>query len=344
MMRTLLAVLLAAATFSVGGCGGSQPDSSQRALAPGVAAPAIDGQAVLEHTKVLASDEFEGRKPGTKGEELTVSYIVEEFKKAGVEPGNPDGTFLQNVPLVGIQADPNTSLVFRKGGKQQRLRFRDDVVAWTKRVTESVSLDRSDLVFVGYGVQAPEFQWDDYKGVDLKGKTMVVLINDPPVPDTSNASGLDPKVFGGKAMTYYGRWSYKYEMGEKMGAAGVLIVHETEPAAYPFAVVQGRVAEQFDLVAPDKNMRRPAVEGWITLDRAKDLFALGGQDFEAMKKAAVSREFKPVPLGVTASMTIRNTIRTIDSRNVAGKVTGSDPALKDEYVIYTSHWDHFGIG
>ena len=343
-MRTLFAMFLA--VICAAGCNSNSESARPEPGAPAaaVAAPAIDGQAVLEHTKILASDEYEGRKPGTKGEELTVAYISGEFGKAGVEPGNPDGTYFQNVPLVGITADPNTSLVFRRGGKQQRLRFRDDVVARTKRVADRVSLDRSDLVFVGYGVQAPEFQWDDYKGVDLKGKTMVVLINDPPVPDPSNPSALDPKVFGGKAMTYYGRWSYKYEMGEKMGAAGVLIVHETEPASYPFAVVQGWTAEQFDLVAPDKNMSRPAVEGWITLDRAKELFALAGQDFEAMKKAALSRDFQPAPLGVTASITLRNTIRTIDSHNVVGKVAGSDPALRDEYVIYTSHWDHFGIG
>ncbi|HSK08126.1 MAG TPA: M28 family metallopeptidase [Vicinamibacterales bacterium] len=345
-MRSLLATALVLASLGMAACGTGEPESAAAAggAAQTVQPPAIDGQAVLEHTKILASDEFEGRKPGTKGEDLTVAYIAEEFKKAGVEPGNPDGSYFQKVPLVGIKADPNTSLVFRKNGRQQRLRFRDDVVAWTKRVTDTVSIDRSEVVFVGYGVQAPEFDWDDFKGADVKGKTMVVLINDPPVPDPANPSALDPNVFGGKAMTYYGRWSYKYEMGEKLGAAGVIIVHETEPAAYPFAVVQGRVAEQFDLVAPDKNMSRPAIEGWITLDRAKELFALAGQDFEAMKRAAVTREFKPVPLGVTASMTIRNTIRTIDSRNVVGKVTGSDAALKDEYVIYTSHWDHFGVG
>ena len=347
-MRAFSGMLLVCFALCLAGCGNGDreparggPDS---AAAAAVKPPAIDGQAVLAHTKVLASDEYEGRKPGTKGEELTLAYITEQFQKAGVEPGHPSGGYLQKVPMVGIKADPNTSLVFKKGARQQHLRFRDDVVAWTKHVAERVSLQDSDLVFVGYGVQAPEFQWDDYKGVDLKGKTMVVLINDPPVPDPTNPSALDPKVFGGKAMTYYGRWTYKYEMGQKMGAAGVLIVHETEPAAYPFAVVQGRVAEQFDLVAPDKNMSRPAIEGWITLDRAKALFTLAGHDFDALKKAAATREFTPVPFGVTASMTLRNTIRPVDSHNVVGKVTGSDPALEDEYVIYTSHWDHFGIG
>jgi Zn-dependent M28 family amino/carboxypeptidase len=199
-------------------------------------------------------------------------------------------------------------------------------------------------VFVGYGVQAPEFNWDDYKGVDLAGKTMVVLVGDPPVPNAANPTELDPKMFGGKAMTYHGRWTYKYEMGQKMKAAAVLIVHETGPAGYPFAVVQGKTAEQFSLVAPDKNMSRAAVEGWISLDQAKKLFALSGKDFDAAKKDALGVGFKPVTLGATASVTLRNTIRTIDSHNVVGKIDGSDPALKNEYVIYTAHWDHFGIG
>ncbi len=218
------------------------------------------------------------------------------------------------------------------------------MVAWTKHVADSASLDNSELVFVGYGVVAPEFNWDDYKGVDVKGKTLVMLVNDPPVPDPANADALDPKTFGGKAMTYYGRWTYKYEIGAEKGAAGVLLIHETGPAGYPFDVVQSKVAEQFDLVTPDKNMGRVAIEGWITLDQGKKLLQMAGQDFDALKKQAATREFKPVPLGVTASMTLHNTLRTIDSRNVVAKLEGSDPKLKDEYVIYTAHWDHLGIG
>jgi Zn-dependent M28 family amino/carboxypeptidase len=173
---------------------------------------------------------------------------------------------------------------------------------------------------------------------------MVVLINDPPVPDPSDPGRLDPQTFGGRAMTYYGRWTYKYEMGAERTAAAVLIVHETGPAAYPFSVVQSKVTEQFDLVAADNNMSRSAVEGWITLDQAKKLFALAGQDFDALKERAATRAFTPVPMGVTASMTLNSTIRMVDSRNVLGKIQGSDPALKDEYVIFTSHWDHYGIG
>lgn len=312
--------------------------------APASGPPAFTAAAVMEHVKVLASDAFEGRAPGTKGEDLTVAYITDQFGKVGLKPGNTDGTYVQNVPMVGITADPDTSLVFRKGAATQTLAFRDDVVAWTKRVRETVRLDASEVVFVGYGVQAPEYQWDDYKGADLAGKTLIMLINDPPVPDPGDPARLDPAIFGGRAMTYYGRWTYKYEMGADKKAAAVLIVHETETAAYPFSVVQGKVTEQFDLVTADDNMGRAAIEGWITLDQAKKLFALAGQDFNALKARAATRAFVPVPMGVTGSMTLKNRIRKIDSRNVVGLLPGSDPGVKNEFVIFTSHWDHFGIG
>ncbi len=311
---------------------------------PRTAAPTIDSAAILQHVKVLASDTYEGRAPGTHGEDLAVTYVADEFKKIGLKPGNTDGTYFQKVPLVGITADPTATLTFAKGSATQVLRFRDDVVAWTKRVADQVSIDKSDIVFAGYGVEAPEFNWNDFKGTDLTGKTIVVLVGDPPVPDPADPAKLDPNTFGGRAMTYYGRWSYKFEEGARRKAAAVLIVHETEPASYPFSVVQGRVSEQFDLVAADKNMSRLAIEGWITSDQARKLFAMAGQDFDTLKKQAATRAFEPVPFGVTASMTLRNTIRTIDSRNVAGLLEGSDPVLKNEYVIYTSHWDHFGIG
>jgi Zn-dependent M28 family amino/carboxypeptidase len=305
--------------------------------------PSIDIAAVLAHTKALASDEFEGRAPGTAGEDRTVGFLVDQFKKAGLKPGNTDGTYIQKVPLVGITPSP-APLVFKKDAATQTLKWKDDVVAWTKHVAPSASIADSELVFVGYGVVAPEFNWDDYKGMDVKGKTLVMLVNDPPVPDPSNPSALDPKTFGGKAMTYYGRWTYKYEIGAQKGAAGVLIVHETEPAGYPFNVVQGKTGEQFDLVTPDKNMGRAAVEGWITLDQAKALMTMGGQDFDALKAQAATREFTPVPLGVTASMTIHNKLRTINSKNVIAKLDGGDPAVADEYVVYSAHWDHFGKG
>ena len=305
--------------------------------------PDPDVDAVLVHTKTLSSDQFQGRGPGTQGEELTVAYLLDQFKKLGLKPGNPDGTYIQKVPLVGITPAP-APLVFRKGNEEQRLAWRDDVVAWTKHVAASASIENSELVFVGYGVVAPEYDWDDYKGVDVKGKTLVMLVNDPPVPDPSNPGELDPKVFGGRAMTYYGRWTYKYEIAMQKGAAGALIVHETEPAGYPFSVVQSKVAEQFDLVTPDKNLSRAAVEGWITFEKARDLIRLSGRDFAVLKAQAATRDFQPVPLGVRASMTIRNTLRTIDSKNVVARFDGRDASLKNEYVVYSAHWDHLGIG
>ena len=335
----VILALVAAACSSEPKTGAPAPPTAQH-LSIGQLPP-IDIEAMLAHTKILSSDEYEGRAPGTKGEERAVTYIADQFKNVGLKPGNSDGTYFQKVPLVGITAKP-APLVFSKGGQRQTLKWKDDVVAWTKHVAPSASISNSEVVFVGYGVVAPEFNWDDYKDVDVKGKTLLMLVNDPPVTEASNPEELDAKTFGGKAMTYYGRWTYKYEIGAQKGAAAVLIVHETGPAGYGFNVVQGRTGEQFDLVTPDKNIGRAAIEGWITLDQAQALLKSAGQDFDALKKQAATREFKPVPLGITASMKIDNTLRTIDSRNVIGRLDGIDAKLKDEFVVYTAHWDHFG--
>lgn len=324
-----LSVILLAATSAC------QPKSDAGPV-PAEAIAAIDTATLMQHIRVLANDSLMGRQPGSAGEDKSVAYIESQFRSIGLKPGNTDGTYIQKVPMVGITVKGTPTLTFAKGGTKKALKWRDDYVAWTKHVAPSVSLDRSELVFVGYGTEAPEFKWDDFKGMDVAGKTLVMLVNDPPLADTTQ--------FGGKRMTYYGRWTYKYDQGMRHKAAGVLLVHETERAGYPFAVVQGRTAEQFDLVTPDKNMGRSAVEGWITLDQAKALFAMSGQDFDSLKARAATPAFKPVPLGVTATLKLDNALRTIDSRNVLAKIEGSDPALKDEYVIYTSHWDHFGIG
>jgi Zn-dependent M28 family amino/carboxypeptidase len=324
------------------GCGGSK---DQEGAAPAVnALPTVDQQAVLQHIRTLASDEFEGRRPGTKGEDLTVKYLQDQFTKLGLKPGNPDGTYTQKVPLVGITGKETRALTITRGAQKETFTWRDEVVAWSKRVTDSAAIDASDIVFAGYGVEAPEFNWNDFKDMDVAGKTIIVLVNDPQIPDPADPSMLDPKTFGGKAMTYYGRWTYKYEEGARKGAAAVLIVHEEGPAGYPFAVVQGNLGEKFDLVTPDKNMGRSAIEGWITLDTAKKILKMAGQDFDTLKRQAATREFKPVPLGLKASLAIQNTMRTIDSQNVVARLEGSDPRMKDEYVIYAAHWDHFGIG
>lgn len=306
------------------------------AVVPPEALAVIDTATLMRHIRVLANDSLLGRQPGSVGEDKTVAYIESQFKAMGLAPGNTDGTYVQKVPLVGITVSNAPSMTFAKGATTKSLKWRDDFVAWTKHVAPSAALNKSELVFVGYGTEAPEFNWDDYKGVDVAGKTIVMLVNDPPLADTSQ--------FGGKRMTYYGRWTYKYEQAMKHKAAGALIIHETEGAGYPFAVVQGRASEQFDLVTPDKNMSRAEVEGWITLDQAKALFTMAGQNFDTLKARAATREFKPVPLGVTASLNIQNKLRTVDSRNMVAKVEGSDPVLKDEYVVYSAHWDHFGVG
>jgi Zn-dependent M28 family amino/carboxypeptidase/uncharacterized protein (DUF1684 family) len=272
-----------------------------------------------------------------------VNYLVDQFQKLGLKPGNTDGTYIQKVPLVGITPAPADMLLDRNG-VTKRLHWKDDFVAWTKHVSDAASLDRSELVFVGYGIVAPEYGWDDYKGLDVRGKTIVMLVGDPPVANPARPSDLDPKMFGGKAMTYYGRWTYKFEMAADKGAAGALIIHETESAGYPFDVVQSSWdGEQFDLMTPDRNMRRAAIEGWLTLDSARDLLKSAGHDFDALKKQAATRAFTPVPLDVRASMTIRNTLRSIDSKNVVASLEGSDPGVKDECVVYTAHWDHLGI-
>jgi Zn-dependent M28 family amino/carboxypeptidase len=326
-------------------CTGTDSDrGGARPELPEAAAAAIAGDQVLADIRTLASDSFLGRAPGTLGEDRTVAFLEQQFRAIGLEPGNPDGTFVQKVPLVGITPDPATALVVAKGGEKRTLKFKDDVVAWTKHVADSASISGSEMVFVGYGVEAPEFEWDDFKGLDAAGKTLVMLVNDPPIPDPKNPGALDSTAFGGKAMTYYGRWTYKYEQGQRHQAGAVLVIHETGPAGYPFVVVQGKTGEQFDLVTPDKNLTRSPIEGWITLDQAKALFQMAGQDFDQVKARAATRGFTPVPLGLEASMTIKNRLRTIDSKNVVAKLPGSDPTGKDEYVVYTAHWDHFGIG
>jgi len=306
--------------------------------------PSIDAATLLADTRTLASDEFGGRAPGSPGEELTVNYLVEQFKTAGAEPGNPDGTWVQKVPLVSLTATGISPLVVKKAGRTQSFKAHDQVVAFSQHVADAINLKDSEIVFVGYGVQAPEYQWDDLKGMDVKGKTLLVLVNDPPVPDPADPKALDPKTFGGKAMTYYGRWTYKYEKAAELGAAAVLIVHETAPAGYPFNVVQGFGGERFDLVTPDKNMDRAAIQGWLSLDAATALLKAAGHDYQALKAQARTREFTPVSLGMTASMSFTQKMRNVDSRNVVAKITGADPVLKNEFVVYTGHWDHFGTG
>jgi Zn-dependent M28 family amino/carboxypeptidase len=306
---------------------------SARLISPG---------ALLDAIRTLSSDEFEGRAPGSRGEDRTVPYIEKRFQGLGLEPGNPDGSYLQQVDLVGVTPDPRMRLALSPAAPHGRshaaieARFSEQFVAWTKRFVRSSSVD-AEMVFAGYGVQAPEFDWDDFKGVDVRGKLLVVLINDPPV--------ADDRVFGGKAMTYYGRWTYKFEKATELGAAGCLIVHDADAAGYGWDVVTASFgAEQFDLANPDGNRGRLAVEGWITGELTADLFRRAGLDLAQLRAEAATRDFRPVALGMRGHLRIDNRLRAVHSRNVVAKRTGSDLRLRDEYVVYTAHWDHFGIG
>ena len=307
-------------------------------LKPGLDAITPDG--MLAHIKTLASDEFEGRAPGSKGEELSINYIADQFKSIGLKPGNPDGSYFQEVPLAGIISEPH--MTFAVAGKPpMELRFADDFVASSARLQTEIKIDNSDVVFVGYGVVAPEYGWDDFKDVDVHGKTILMLIGDPPVPDPKDPAKLDDKMFKGRAMTYYGRWTYKYEIAAQRGAAAAVIIHETEPAAYPWQVVKTSWSkENFELDNPDKNAGAVQARSWITLDMAKKILADAGQDYDAMKKAAVTRQFRPVALNAKCKIDIKQTLRSFKSRNVIARLEGSDKP--NEYVLYTAHWDHLG--
>jgi len=298
-------------------------------------ADTITAADLLRHTRVLASDEFEGRAPASPGEERTVRYLIEQFQQSGLQPGMTDGSWTQDVPIVGVTSQVEATL----GGTP--LTFPQDFVGWAPPLDPLVEVRDSPLLFVGYGVTAPEYGWDDFKGVDVRGKTLVILVNDPPVPDPQNPAQLDPKLFGGLAMTYYGRWTYKFEEAGRRGAAGAIIIHETKPAAYPwFVVVNSWGRERFDLEGDSSPKVKMA--GWLSLERAQQLFVANGTTYEAMKAAALKRDFQPVPLQEQATFTARNTARAVKSKNVLAKVTGRDRRLRDEWVVLTAHWDHLG--
>ncbi len=310
-------------------------------LTPEAAEKVITSENLLAHIKVLSSDEFEGRAPSTKGEELTVKYLVDQFKLFGLKPGNPDGSYLQDVPLFGIQSTPTSHVV--ANGQRIDLEPKKDIAAWTIRPVPEINVHDSEVVFVGYGVVAPEYGWDDYKGVDVRGKTIVMLVNDPAVPDPKNPTQLDPSMFKGKSMTYYGRWTYKYEIASEKGAAAAVIIHETGPAGYPFEVVVGsNTRENFDIQTPDRNAHRVAVQSWIPYPTAEKIFSAAGQDLAELKKLAVRRDFHPVALNARWSFDLKNQFREVKSKNVIAKLEGSDAKLRDQFVVFTAHWDHLG--
>ena len=302
--------------------------------------PEITAADLSARDKAIADDAFQGRGPGTVAGEAASQWLADEMKRIGLAPGN-HGSYFQPVPAVNITLDASKSkLSFTTPLGALTPKFPDDAVYWTARFKSSdVQVKDAPLVFVGYGVVAPEYNWNDYAGVDVKGKTVVILINDPGNEDANP----DPKFFKGKAMTYYGRWTYKYEEAARQGAAAAIIVHETVPAAYGWEVVRNsNSGAKSWLDVPNKNMNRAAIEGWVTLDTAKELFKRAGLDFVALKASANKPGFKAVPLtGDSLSADAHSTVTHIHTRNVVGVVRGSKHP--DQYVLYTAHWDHLGV-
>jgi Zn-dependent M28 family amino/carboxypeptidase len=301
---------------------------------------AIRAEDLMRDVTALSSDEFEGRGPGTVGEERTLAYLQSQFELAGAQPGNPAGGWLQEVPLVGFTAKAHMQL--RVGEAHTLLSFPEDFVAVTRHPQAKVSVGDSEMVFVGYGVVSPEHGWDDYKEVDVRGKTVVMLVNDPPVPDPTDPQRLDPQTFRGAAMTYFGRWTYKYEMASERGAAAAVLIHETGPAGYPWEVVVGSWGrENFDIRRSDANAGRVPVEAWLSEDAARRLMKSSGRDFDQLKAAAVQRDFQPVVLGARAAFEIDVELRQVTSHNVAAVIPGRG-SRADEWIVYTAHWDHLG--
>jgi Zn-dependent M28 family amino/carboxypeptidase len=320
-----IAMLIAAACAPV-----EQVDEqAQAALAT------ITADDLVKYIQVLADDEFEGRFPGTAGEEKTLEYLRAEAEGIGLQPGVSDGWF-QEVQLVSITADPSMTLSFSGPDVTNQYAYGSEFMAWTTRVVEEVDVEDSELIFVGYGTVAPEYGWKDYEGIDVSGKTVVMLVNDP------GFATKDPALFNGNSMTYYGRWTYKYEEAARQGAAAALIIHDTEPAAYGWATVEGSWSgPQVQMVTEDNNMGRVKVEGWLQLEVAQEVFAMAGLDLNELTQQATQRDFAPVPMGITASTAIGNTVTRFTSHNVLGILPGSE--RPDEYVIYMGHWDHLGV-
>ncbi|WP_462174127.1 M28 family peptidase [Pseudoalteromonas xiamenensis] len=310
------------------GCASTTSMNDDAAVAK--AYDSINAEQLASHIKVLASDEFGGRAPSSEGEKLTLAYLTKQFKALGLVPGN-NGSYLQEVPLVSIEADSNMSLNI--GGKDYQ--YKKDMVMGTARISELQTLDKSQLVFVGYGVNAPEYNWNDYEGLDVKGKTVVMLVNDP------GFATKDPAVFTGDAMTYYGRWTYKFEEASRQGAAGAIIIHETAPASYPWSVVENSWSgPQFGFQKENNNMDRVAVEGWVTVDVAKELFSKAGLDFEQEKAKAAMGAYHTDLKGLDASITVKSKIKKSTSYNFIATLPGSETPA--EHVIYSAHWDHLG--
>ena len=337
-MKRILKYLAATSLVSVSTIAISACTSSERENAAPKAKPPIASVAELgRRIERLSSDDFEGRAPATPGGQAASQYIADEMKAAGLLPMGENGSYFQSVELTEATVRADSNMTLTSGGTPLiNADQKSNAVYWTKRLDPTVNIENSDIVFVGYGVVAPEYGWNDYDGIDVKGKTVVMLVNDP------GFATKDEALFKGNAMTYYGRWTYKFEEAGRQGAAAALIVHQTEPASYGWDVVSGSwTGAQYDLVRPDGGASRTALEGWLSLEAAQSLFKASGQDFGTAAKSAVSKNFKPIAMnGVKLNATIHQDVKTTESRNVAGGVIGTE--RPDEYVLYMAHWDHLG--
>ncbi len=293
----------------------------------------VGEEVIRSHIRFLADDLLEGRGPGSRGDELTQLYISTEFESLGLKPAGLDGGWLQPVPLRGITSIPPKQIELVGAGETMTLKSHDEVILVSGRKDSHVSLKGAELVFVGFGIQAPEFEWDDFKDLDVRGKILVVMNNDPED---------DPELFAGKKRLYYGRWDYKYAMAAKLGAAGALIIHTDDSAGYPFQVIQtGWTGEEFELAQDEGS--RTNLKGWLTDKAAHSVFQWAGLDLDKLRATASQREFKPVPLGVKLSVEFDAVVREQKSANVLAKLEGSDPVLKDQHVIFMAHHDHLGL-
>ena len=295
----------------------------------------ISEGSLKKHLVTLSSDEFQGRKPFTPGEVKTINYLKEQFESYGLKPGN-GGSFFQDVPMVELTAFPSESMTINGNGQSMKLQVSEEFVAYTEKVQKSVSLDNSELVFAGYGVVAPEYDWNDYEGIDVRGKTVLVLVNDP-----GFASG-DSTFFKGETMTYYGRWTYKYEEAARQGAAGCIIIHETIPAGYSWPVVRNSWSGASLYLDQSGESYQPSVLGWVTRDAAIRIFEASDQDMKNFAERSRQADFQAVELGLTASVSVENEIKKDVSKNVVALLEGAEQP--EEYIIYSAHWDHLGVG
>lgn len=299
------------------------------------AAAKIEENALRAHIKFLSDDLLEGRGPGARGGMLAAKYIAAQFEALGLEPA-ADRSYFQLVQMIGSRPDPSNRLGVKSGAGTSEFRFADEFVGGTDQEQTEVPIS-GDIVFVGYGVSAPEANWDDYKGLDVRGKVLLMMVNDPP------ATATEPNLFGGKALTYYGRWTYKYEEAARRGAAGAILIHTNESAGYGWSVVRNSWgAERFGLI-PDANTPGLKLKSWVTEDVARKIAQAGGFNLDQLRQQAASRSFKPVTLNAKVEMTLRTQVQRLTSPNVVGIYRGNDPTLKNEYIVYSAHWDHLGI-